>query len=331
MRRRIAIVTAAVSLLAGACGDSQPTTEPSTAASAPAPPAPTTTVPSPPTETVPPSVTFAVVPDLGAFCQATASVSSILLLSAVSDLAGEGSQDLYLLAKIPELVVASAEMAQTAPAEYADQAQTVADLYSTISELANDRGLSAADLERLAADIDDDAMTIDELYAELGITVAEITELFEDASAQLADREPPTDLLGADIADLGCPETEVAGSACDLLGPEEIVPLIGDDYTTEVEDIEGVGQQCRFRSADLAFVEVVHAGPIFYVPAAWNEIEYVEGIGDEAFLTTGLNTPFLYAKQGNTVVSVLVANVTPAVTTDQLATLATTALARAAG
>lgn len=329
MGRSIVMLAAAVSLLAGACGDTQPAATPPPASSIAAP-APTTTVAPPPAESLPVStMPVAAASDLGAFCQATASVSSILLLSAVNDLAGEGSQELYLLAKIPELVAASAAMARTAPPEFAEQAKTVADLYSTVSDLADARGLSAADLERLAGDIDDGAATIDELFAELGITVAEISQLFEDASVRLADREPPTDLIGADIADLGCPSAEVAGGVCDLLGPADLGPLIGDDYTTEVEVIEGIGEQCRFRSGDLAFVEVVHAGPVFYLPGAWNEVEFIDGVGDEAFLTTGLDTPFLYAKQGDTVISVLVANMKPAVTHDQLAALAITALANA--
>lgn len=329
LRCSIALLAVAVSLVAGGCGDTQPAAAPTTASVAAAPTATSAPVPA---ETLPArSTTMGTTPDLGAFCQATGSVSSILVLSAFSDLAGEGSQDLYLLAKVPELVAESAAMARTAPPEYADQAQTLADLYSTVSDMADARGLSAADLERLAADIEGDEMTIDELYAALGITVAEVTQLFEDAAAQLADHEPPTDLLGADIVDLGCPGVEAAESACDLLGPAEVIPLIGDDYSTEVEAIEGVGEQCRFRGADAAFIEVVHAGPIFYLPAAWNEVEFIEGIGDEAFLTTGLGTPFLYAKQGNTVISVLVANVSPAATTDQLAALAGTALANATG
>ena len=73
------------------------------------------------------------------------------------------------------------------------------------------------------------------------------------------------------------------------------------------------------------------AGPNVYLPAVWNEITPVDNVGDEAFLTPGLSWPFLYTKQGNTVIAVSVSNVDPKPTTDELAELARSALNRAGG
>jgi hypothetical protein len=76
-------------------------------------------------------------------------------------------------------------------------------------------------------------------------------------------------------------------------------------------------------------VDITLAGPSFYLPAAWNEIEMIDGLGDEAFLTSGMSTPSLYVKQGNTVISLTVANVDPQLTETELVELARIALGRA--
>ena len=151
------------------------------------------------------------------------------------------------------------------------------------------------------------------------------------AAAELGDREPPVDLLGADPTALGCPLPDGTKSACDLLGDVELVPLVGEPYTTKTTDINGLGEQCTIRGDGPVLIDIFLAGPAFYLPSAWNEIEMIEGLGDEAFLTTGLSSPFLYVKQGNTVVSLSVANYDPPLSTEQLVDLARVALANGNG
>ncbi len=73
------------------------------------------------------------------------------------------------------------------------------------------------------------------------------------------------------------------------------------------------------------------AGPTYYLPSVWNEITEIEDVGDEAFLTSGMNWPFLYAKRDDVVVSVTVANTDPKPTEYELAELARVALSRVGG
>ncbi len=328
MRSHLVVVSVAASLLVAACGGS------STSA-----PGDTTTTQVTSTTAAVTSTTAVAVEttqparavDPAAFCQATTELNTTLLLSAFSDLAGEGSQDLFLLAKLPELKGVAAVIAETAPDEYAAAAATLSRLYDGATKLAAERGLAVADLEAVAADIEAESLTIDQLYSELGIEPADVSAIFEDAAAALSDMEPPTALFGASPSDLGCPEPELAMSACELLDAEQLTPILGEDYTAEPEEIPDLGEQCTFKGDGGRSVYVVLAGPSYYLPAAWNEITEVDGVGDEAFLTTGLSSPFLYAKRGNTVVSVAVYNVDPAPTVDELADLARIVLTRAGG
>ena len=330
MHRYFLLLISALSLIAASCGGTSDTT---VSASTGSSPAPTSTIATTsPTTDVPTTLAAATTTDIAAFCRATTEFNAILLLSALTSLGGTDAQDLYLLTKIPELVAASTGMADNAPPAYAGQAATLADMYQTISQLAEERGLSASRLAELAADIDDDdSLTADELFAALGFSAAEIAKLFEDAQLALGDKEPPLDLYGADVADLGCPVADLEVAACELLGDAELVPLVGDSYTTKTTPIEGIGEQCTIRGDGMALVDLTLAGPSFYIPAVWNEIEMVEDLGDEAFLTTGMDPPFLYVRQANTVISLYVANVDPPLTVAQLTDLIRVAVSNAGG
>lgn len=332
MPRRLTLPIVAFTLLTAACGAGTTDAEP-TATGATSPPATTATT-TPTSSTTTTTTTTATTTttgtvDIAAFCRATTELNLILLLSAFTSLAGPGAQELQLLVKTPELAAAAAEMARTAPVEFAEQAAGLADLYETMATLAAERGMAASDLADLAAAIEDDSLTLDELFAALGTTPAAIEQLFADAAMVIGDRKPPTDLLGAELTDLGCPLPAATTGACHLLGEAELAPLLGESYTAEATDIQGMGEQCVIRGEGMPFVDITLAGPSFYLPTAWNEIELIEGLGDEAFLAGGMSTPILYVKEGNTVISLMVANTDPRLAEDELIGLMRIALGRA--
>ena len=264
MRRPLILLALTCALLAAACGGTAATTTAQPAITS-VTSAPTTTAP-PVTTTLDTSTSIPTVTtssgDIAAFCRATTELNAVLLLSAWTSLGGPGAQELQLLTKTPELAAASAEMARTAPLEYADQAATLAALYETISRLADERGLSVSDLVDLAADINEDS-TLDELFTGLGTTPADITQLFEDAAVELGDLEQPVDLVGVNPVDLGCPPPDATTGACDLLGEVELIPLVGDDYTTEAKDIGGFGEQCTISGEGMALIDLTIGGPSF--------------------------------------------------------------------
>lgn len=326
MHRRLLLLISVLSLVAASCGGAvaAPTSQTPSSSQAASTTATTTT-------RVTTTSADATAPDIVAFCRATTELNAILLLSAFSSLTGEGAQDLHLLSKLPQLTAASTEMASSAPPEYSGQAATLAAMFETMSDLAEERGLSVLDLADLAADIEEVSLTVDELFEALGIAPADISQLFRDAELAVADGEPPVDLFGADVTDLGCPAPELTASACDLLGDSELVPLVGEGYTKKTTDIERIGEQCTIRGDDNVLIDLTLAGTSFYLPGAWNKIEMVDGLGDEAFITSGMAWPFLYVTQGDTVISLTVANIDPPLTVAQLADLARIALANSGG
>lgn len=329
MRLRSIVLCLVGALLLASCGGGSVSQETTTTAPVTTSQAVATTSmpPQTSTTTVAEGVVSAASPD---FCQAITEFTTVLVLSAFADLTGDGAQDLFLVAKLPELTATSARVAETAPPGLADQARTLGAMYQKATDLAAERGLAKSDLETLALQIEEESLTVEQLFAGLGLTPTDLSQLFEDAAVAISQMVPPVDLVGVELADIGCLPPQASVSACALIADDDLTTYLGDSYTSEAKVIEGFGESCTFRGDDgVRFIDVTLAGPTFYLPAAWNEIELIEGVGDEAFLTTGLSSPFLYAKSGDVVVAVLAANFDPKLTTAELSALAVGALQKA--